>query len=107
MQRRLSHLKDVSSLSSSSSSESALLLVPLTLLAAREVAGELGFELAGEGTLERALRDVVLPLSRACRRKSCIVECKCSRYSKCKRSYMSVSRVVVRQAGIWMLFEIE
>lgn len=82
MQRRFSHLKDVSSLRSSSSSEPALLLVPLTLLAAREVAGEVGFELAGEGTLERALRDVVLLLSRARRRKSCIVECKCSRYEK-------------------------
>lgn len=65
-------LNDVSSLSSSSSSESALLLFPLTLLAARDVAGELDLELAGEGTLERALREVVLPLSRACRRKSCI-----------------------------------
>lgn len=49
------------------------MLFPLTLLVARDVAGELGFELAGEDTFERALRDVVLPLSRACRRKSCIL----------------------------------
>ena len=75
-----SYLNDVSSLSSSSSSEPARLLLPLTLLGARDVAGELDLELAGEGTLERALRDVVLPLSRACRRKSCIFK---SRYTIC------------------------
>lgn len=67
-------LNEVSSLSSSSSSEPALLLAPLTLLAARDVAGELGLELEGVDTFERALRDVVLPLSRACRRRSCILK---------------------------------
>ena len=72
-ERRQSYLKEVSSLSSSSSSEPPLLLFPLTLLVARDVAGELDFELAGDETLERALRDVVLPLSRACRRRSCMM----------------------------------
>ena len=67
------YLNDVSSLNSSSSSEPPLLLFPLTLLAAREVAGELGLELAGEEIFERALREVVLPLSKACRRRSCIL----------------------------------
>ena len=73
MERRLAYLKEVSSLKSSSSSEPVPLLEPLTLLGAREVAGELGLEVAGEDTFERALREVVLPLSRACLRKSCIL----------------------------------
>ena len=72
-ERRQSHLKEVSSLSSSSSSEPPLLLFPLTLLVARDVAGELDFELAGDDTLERALREVVLLLSRARRRRSCMM----------------------------------
>lgn len=74
------YLNDVSSLNSSSSSEPPLLLFPLTLLAARDVAGELGLELAGEESFERALREVVLPLSKACRRKSCILGCKWGSY---------------------------
>ena len=71
--RRQSYLKDVSSLSSSSSSEPPLLLFPLALLVARDVAGELDIELAGDETLERALREVVLLLSRARRRRSCMM----------------------------------
>lgn len=69
------HLKDVSSLSSPfSSSSDPGLLCPLLLLAARDdEAGDASLEVAGEDCLERALRDIVLLLSRACLRKSCIV----------------------------------
>ena len=73
------YLKDVSSLSSpsASSSDPPLLLLPLlpprTLLAARDEEGVVGFELAGVDCLERALRDMVLPLSKsACFLRSCI-----------------------------------
>lgn len=67
------YLKDVSSVSSPSSSEPAR-LTALLLLAAGEAAGECVLEVAGEDCLERALRETVLPLSRACRRKSCMVQ---------------------------------
>ena len=72
------YLCDVPSLKSPSfsSSETALLPAPLTLLAARDEAGVFNFECPGVDSLERALRDRVLPLSmRAFFRKSCILRC--------------------------------
>ena len=75
-----SYLNDVSSLSSPSASSSdpplllSPLLLPRTLLAARDVAGVFSLEVAGVDCLERAFRDTVLPLSkRACFRKSRIL----------------------------------
>ena len=69
-------LQAASSLESASSS-SLVFRLP-TLLVARELAAdpglELGAELAGEDCLERAFLDIVLPLSRARRRRSsCMV----------------------------------
>jgi len=66
-------LNEVSSLiSPSSPSSEFVLLTALFLLGVRDVAGEPDLELAGEASLERAFRETVLPLSRACRRRSCI-----------------------------------
>lgn len=75
MTQQKSYLNDVSSLRSppSSSSDPCLLAA---LLALREGGAELGRELAGEDCPDRAfaLRETVLLLSRACRRKSCIAK---------------------------------
>ncbi len=49
------------------------MLCPLLLLAAREEdAGDASLDVAGEDCFERALRETVLPLSKACLRKSCM-----------------------------------
>ncbi len=68
------NLKEFSSLRLpfSSSSELVLLMARL-LLAARDDGAELGVEEAGEPFFDLALRDTVLPLSRACRRRSCMM----------------------------------
>lgn len=73
--RRNPHLKEVSSLISPfSSSSEPCLLCPLLLLAARDDdAGDASLEVAGDDCFERAFRDIVLLLSRACLRKSCII----------------------------------
>lgn len=68
-----SYLKDVSSLRFpplSSSSDPALLV---HLLAARDDGVEFGLEETGDAFLDCAFRDTVLPLSSACRRKSCMM----------------------------------
>lgn len=67
------YLKDVSSLSSASPSSDPALLTARFLLGARDVAGDCVLEVAGDDSLERALRETVLLLSRACLRKSCIL----------------------------------
>ncbi len=69
------YLNDVSSLRfpPSSSSDPCLLAA---LLALRDGGAELARELAGEDCADRAfaLRETVLLLSRACRRRSCIAK---------------------------------
>lgn len=67
------HLQDVPSLRlpSPSSSEPALLAV---LLAPRELGAELPLEVGREVWRDCALRDTVLPLSSACRRRSCMLD---------------------------------
>jgi len=68
------YLKEVSSLRSPfPSSSEPCVLCPLLLLAAREEdAGDASLDVAGEDCFERALRETVLPLSKACLRKSCM-----------------------------------
>lgn len=67
----MTYLNEVSSLRfpPSSSSDPALLAF---LLAARDEAAEIGLEAAGDASFDFALRDTVLLLSRACRRRSCM-----------------------------------
>lgn len=76
-ERGQTHLQAVPSLKSSSSSESCSCR---TRLAARDCAGdptaEVVFEAVVDATRERALRDIVLWLSRACFRRSRIVICR-------------------------------
>lgn len=69
------NLRDVSSLRLPFSSSSELvLLTARLLLAARDDGAEPGLEDAGEPFFDLALRDTVLPLSRACRRRSCMMK---------------------------------
>ena len=81
--QKMSYLKDVSSLRfpPSSSSDPCLLAA---LLALRDGGAELGRELPGEDWADRAfaLRETVLLLSRACRRKSCMAGVAHAAYQK-------------------------
>ena len=64
------YLKEVSSLKSPSSSDPARLAA---LLTGRELAAEFPRELAVEDCFDFAFLETVLPLSRACRLRSCIL----------------------------------
>lgn len=96
--RKTLYLKEVSSLSSSfSSSSDPCLLCPLLRLAAREEdAGDASLDVAGEDCFERALRDMVLPLSRACLRRSCMASVA---FKKNAKSYIQYVEPSARQSS--------